>query len=150
MKSADSNIRADKQRLNPANHLGQDRIRDPINQFRLPCPPVNVAKMIGQHDTDRPVRIRDFDFEGITLLLSGCRADNAQARFSIVTLRERPFEFEGHVIPIAISVGLVSWSPRFETAAQLIEAADQCLYQAKASGRNRVVAAVDDTTVQER
>jgi two-component system cell cycle response regulator len=62
----------------------------------------------------------------------------------------RPFEFEGNVIAVAISVGLVIWSPRFESSAQLIEACDQCLYQAKASGRNRVVAAIDDTTLQDR
>jgi two-component system cell cycle response regulator len=67
-----------------------------------------------------------------------------------VLVQNQHFEFEGHVIPITISVGLVTWSPRFDGAGQLIEAADQCLYQAKASGRNRVVAAVDDTTLQER
>jgi two-component system cell cycle response regulator len=64
-------------------------------------------------------------------------------------IQNHKFEFEGNVIPVTISLGLVVWSPRFETAAQVIEAADQCLYQAKASGRNRVVAAVDDTTLQE-
>jgi two-component system cell cycle response regulator len=67
-----------------------------------------------------------------------------------VLIQNHVLEFEGRVIPVAISVGLVIWSPRFETAAQMIEATDQCLYQAKAGGRNRVVAAVDDTTMQDR
>ena len=49
--------------------------------------------------------------------------------------------FEGTHIPVTVSIGLVSWLPRFETAGQMIEAADQCLYRAKSSGRNRVVAA---------
>ena len=52
------------------------------------------------------------------------------------------FTFEGNRIPVTISAGLAIWEPRYELAAQLIEAADQCLYQAKAEGRNRVVTAV--------
>ena len=49
--------------------------------------------------------------------------------------------FEGTHIPVTVSIGLVPWVPHFETAGQMIEAADQCLYQAKSSGRNRVVSA---------
>jgi two-component system cell cycle response regulator len=65
-------------------------------------------------------------------------------------VQDHHFEFEGNVIPITISIGLVRWNPYFETAGQMIEAADQCLYQAKSSGRNRVVAAIDETTQRER
>jgi two-component system cell cycle response regulator len=50
------------------------------------------------------------------------------------------FDFEGNHIPVTISAGLAVWEPRYELPGQLIEAADQCLYQAKAAGRNRVVA----------
>ena len=48
-------------------------------------------------------------------------------------------EFEGQRIPVTISVGVVLWNPNFARAGQMIEAADQCLYQAKAGGRNQVV-----------
>ena len=49
------------------------------------------------------------------------------------------FEFEGHQIPVTISIGLVLWNPSFTKSGQMIEAADQCLYQAKSAGRNQVV-----------
>ena len=49
------------------------------------------------------------------------------------------FEFEGNVIPTTISIGLIEWTPGYKTAGQLIEGADQLLYQAKHGGRNRVV-----------
>lgn len=65
-------------------------------------------------------------------------------------IQNHTFDYQGRVVPVTISLGVVIWNPRFEAAAQLIEAADQCLYQAKANGRNRVVAAVDDTTMQDR
>ncbi|EDM78323.1 FHA domain/GGDEF domain protein [Plesiocystis pacifica SIR-1] len=56
-------------------------------------------------------------------------------------VQDHEFEFEGTVIPITMSIGLVLWTPEHETAGQLIEAADQCLYRAKEGGRNRVVIA---------
>jgi two-component system cell cycle response regulator len=48
------------------------------------------------------------------------------------------FEFEGNVIPTTISGGVVEWTPGFKTSSQLIETADQLLYQAKHAGRNRI------------
>src|SRR5690606_5703629 len=55
-------------------------------------------------------------------------------------VEQHEFVFEGNHVPVTISLGLVVWDPRYEHPEQLIEAADQCLYQAKADGRNRVVA----------
>ncbi|MDI1447825.1 GGDEF domain-containing protein [Polyangium sp. 6x1] len=51
-----------------------------------------------------------------------------------------PFEHEGTRIPITISVGVAA-SPDLpvETPEQLIAAADEALYQAKRTGRNRVL-----------
>ena len=52
----------------------------------------------------------------------------------------RVFEFEGHVVPVTVSIGVVAWNPDYERPEQMIQAADQRLYQAKEAGRNRVVA----------
>ena len=79
--------------------------------------------------------------------------DDGPSRFAEdirASIQATRFEFEGAVIPVTISIGLVVWGPRFETAGQLIEGADQCLYQAKTSGRNRVVALIDEVTIRER
>lgn len=51
-----------------------------------------------------------------------------------------PFDYEGKRMPISISVG-VAGHPELpiETSTQLIGAADEALYNAKRSGRNRVL-----------
>lgn len=43
--------------------------------------------------------------------------------------------------PVTLSIGLAEWAP-FETTEQLIARADAALYQAKHTGRNRVVLSV--------
>jgi diguanylate cyclase (GGDEF)-like protein/putative nucleotidyltransferase with HDIG domain len=48
-------------------------------------------------------------------------------------------EFAGDAVPITISFGLASFPDHGETAASLVHAADDALYLAKESGRNRSV-----------
>lgn len=42
-------------------------------------------------------------------------------------------------VRVTASVGVVTWSPVFGTAAAMVEAADRTLYRAKGAGRNRTV-----------
>jgi diguanylate cyclase (GGDEF)-like protein/putative nucleotidyltransferase with HDIG domain len=48
-------------------------------------------------------------------------------------------EFAGHAVPITISFGIATFRDHAETAASLLHAADDALYEAKESGRNRSV-----------
>jgi diguanylate cyclase (GGDEF)-like protein/putative nucleotidyltransferase with HDIG domain len=60
-------------------------------------------------------------------------------------------EFAHDVAPVTISFGLASYPEHGETAASLLRAADEALYAAKGSGRNRTVlhsAAMRDTLRQ--
>jgi two-component system, cell cycle response regulator len=50
-----------------------------------------------------------------------------------------PFSFEGIIIPVTISVGVAQFSPEMAVLERFIKAADGKLYEAKRSGRNRVV-----------
>jgi two-component system cell cycle response regulator len=45
----------------------------------------------------------------------------------------------GSNVPLTTSVGIAALEPNGEDAASLLRRADQALYQAKSSGRNRVV-----------
>lgn len=48
------------------------------------------------------------------------------------------FLFEGAVIPVTCSFGVAQWSSHHTTVTDLVKAADERLYEAKRSGRNRV------------
>jgi diguanylate cyclase (GGDEF)-like protein len=48
------------------------------------------------------------------------------------------FAFDGMVIPVTISLGVAELGAEIETPQQLMKAADDKLYEAKRSGRNRV------------
>jgi diguanylate cyclase (GGDEF)-like protein len=75
------------------------------------------------------VMLHEFEQPGPTLFAEDIRA----------LIEAHKFEFEGNEMSITVSIGLVVWAPSIENAGQLIEAADKCLYRAKAGGRNQVV-----------
>jgi diguanylate cyclase (GGDEF)-like protein len=74
-----------------------------------------------------------------------CRAEKlANAAILAERLRSMvehtPFEHEGTRLPVTISIGVAAHPDlQIETATDLITAADEALYEAKRSGRNRVV-----------
>ena len=55
-----------------------------------------------------------------------------------VLVEEKPFEFEGHTMNVTISLGVATATDR-EPVSAFVKAADENLYRAKNSGRNRVV-----------
>jgi two-component system, cell cycle response regulator len=55
------------------------------------------------------------------------------------------YEIEGgRKIDVSVSMGLAGWQADMDAMSDLLRAADQCLYRAKSSGRNRVCAS-DET-----
>ncbi|HEY8432615.1 MAG TPA: GGDEF domain-containing protein [Sandaracinaceae bacterium] len=48
------------------------------------------------------------------------------------------FKFEGTAIPVTISVGVAEWTPQLADPQELVKLADEKLYEAKRTGRNRV------------
>lgn len=49
------------------------------------------------------------------------------------------FEFEGNLIPVTVSLGVVGRTPKMSAPQDLIRKADERLYQAKRNGRNQVI-----------
>jgi diguanylate cyclase (GGDEF)-like protein len=57
------------------------------------------------------------------------------------TIAESDIDFRGHRIPVRASIGVSASPERVALPSDLMASADAALYQAKADGRNRVVAA---------
>ncbi|MFW6050837.1 MAG: GGDEF domain-containing protein [Myxococcota bacterium] len=53
-------------------------------------------------------------------------------------IEQTRFEFEGTVIPVTCSLGVAQWQPSHGEGADILKAADDKLYEAKRTGRNRV------------
>lgn len=53
-------------------------------------------------------------------------------------VRETRFEFEGTRVAVTLSTGVAEWQPHYESAEELLKAADAKLYEAKRLGRDRV------------
>jgi len=79
--------------------------------------------------------------EEFCVLMPGTQVEGCQQRAE--DLRQRveseSFEYEGHALgPLTISVGIAAWPEMPIAPESLIVFADQALYRAKQSGRNRV------------
>jgi diguanylate cyclase (GGDEF)-like protein len=65
------------------------------------------------------------------------------ARLISKSLRE-PFYIEGNKLNVGCSIGGTSWNLETQTSAQAIRCADEALYKAKKSGKNRIYFYSDD------
>jgi diguanylate cyclase (GGDEF)-like protein len=71
---------------------------------------------------------------GIPLLGAGTLAERLRANVEAAS-----FVFEGRRLPVTVSIGVAAHNPELQDAQALIEAADAALYEAKRSGRNKVL-----------
>lgn len=54
-------------------------------------------------------------------------------------IREQPFEYKSHIIPVTISIGGAMLTDATLSLDDLLSQADQAMYRAKAAGRNCAV-----------
>lgn len=96
--------------------------------------------------------VRSYDFVGryggeeFLAVLSNCTREEleAVAERARTAVSEKPITAEEFTIPVTASIGGVVTVSGFEEDNQLLAQADSALYQAKRSGRNRVVIASCD------
>jgi diguanylate cyclase (GGDEF)-like protein len=104
------------------------------------CVLVTLAQIVHESLRMEDVFAR-FGGEEFAVLCRGTTADDA------LTLAERlryligafSFDHQGRAIAVTVSVGAACWFDQPDSATRLIADADEALYKAKASGRNRVV-----------
>jgi diguanylate cyclase (GGDEF)-like protein len=79
--------------------------------------------------------------EEFAVLCRGTTADDALALAERLRSRVEAFAFEyqGRLIPVTVSIGVAGWFDQQDSDTQLIANADEALFKAKNTGRNRVV-----------
>jgi diguanylate cyclase (GGDEF)-like protein/PAS domain S-box-containing protein len=96
--------------------------------------------------------IRDIDIfarlggDEFVLLLPETNSERAYeiAERLLLTLKEESLECPGMQVPITLSVGIASLTNIQETIESLLARADKALYQAKETGRNRIICSDDN------
>lgn len=93
------------------------------------------------------LRNTDFAFryggEEILAVLTNSSADKALIPIERIRIKVEnyPFEFEGEGVKVTISSGICSTQEELSSAENLVKAADEALYEAKHSGKNKVILA---------
>ncbi len=54
-------------------------------------------------------------------------------------LAEHTFEADGETFTVTCSIGIAEWSPEYDSLEELLDRADEAMYEAKEQGRNRVI-----------
>lgn len=103
-----------------------------------------IARRLGQavRASDLVARLGGDEF--VLLLTSAADQDTIAAVFNRVQLSIRhPMTFEGNVMRVSASIGVARVGPGRDEAQTLVQAADQAMYRAKRSGKDRWCLATD-------
>jgi two-component system cell cycle response regulator len=106
-----------------------------------------VLKDLANIVSSRLIRANDYfaryGGEEFVLILSGATAKMAGeiAERVRLTIEGNKFLYEGHTIPVTISLGVVTKSTNDTDWSELFERADKAMYNSKQTGRNKVTIA---------
>lgn len=102
-----------------------------------------VGRILKEHVRRNDIACR-YGGEEFAVILSNVSRDNIYAAYERFRemVSEHLFEYESNQLHIMLSIG-IAFSNNAESANDLLAHADQALYQAKKSGRNRTVAYKD-------
>jgi diguanylate cyclase (GGDEF)-like protein len=111
---------------------------------------LRVAGALGEATQDRGVAAR-FGGEEFCVLLPGWSAAAAEVVIDRVRteVQDLAWELRGETMRCSFSAGVAAFPQDGETPEQLLETADAALYDAKASGRNRVRRALPTGSIED-
>ncbi len=98
-----------------------------------------LTAILNDHVKSREVLAR-IGGEEFALVMPESTLDEARSQLEQIraAVADYSFEIEGQPRKITISIGVACWSPEIISTSDFLRQADEHLYQAKASGRNRV------------
>ena len=90
-------------------------------------------------DARSPIHVRSRSWPS-----RSCAPERSRSPEGRETIARNVFEFDGKRIPVTVSLGVGTIDPAMKAVEALIAGADAALYEAKETGRNRVVVATPD------
>jgi diguanylate cyclase (GGDEF)-like protein len=117
------------------------RINDTLGHAAGDAVLMDVAALLKKHFRGADVVCR-FGGEEFVALLPGTAMHDAEARANALleTLRQHEFRYDGCLLePLTLSCGVATYPDHAKDAKKLLIKADEALYQAKNSGRDRCV-----------
>lgn len=120
------------------HHAGDALLRSIADRVRASIQPDDVAARLGGDE--------------FAILLRGIDTTERAVQIAerLLTVFEKPHEIEGVQVVSTASIGVAVSNDDEGSAADLIRDADGAMYEAKASGRNRVVAVTEHARVRNR
>jgi len=115
------------------------RVNDELGHLGGDSALKQLTAVLSDHVKSREVLAR-IGGEEFALIMPEITIDAARARLERIRAAVADYDFEIEEQPrkLTISVGIACWSPEIMDTSDLLRQADEYLYQAKTSGRNRV------------
>ena len=102
-----------------------------------------IAEVFRQHFRGDDVICR-YGGEEFAIILPEATAKDAAKRANLLRLQAKKLRFRHQdqtLDPVTLSIGVAAFPEHGSTPEELLQAADQCLYQSKTDGRDRVTVA---------
>jgi diguanylate cyclase (GGDEF)-like protein/PAS domain S-box-containing protein len=103
----------------------------------------SIAELFRQHFRGDDVICR-YGGEEFAIILPESTAKDAAKRANLLRLQARKLRVRHHdqsLDPVTLSIGVAAFPEHGSTPEELLQVADQCLYQSKSEGRDRVTVA---------
>ena len=142
---------SDINQSDPESYLPMQALLFDVDQFKYindsyghdvgDCVLTKVAREIEKHTRDKDLVVR-YGGDEFLVVMPNCTPENAQRRAEAIrtSIMASPLDISDHHIQVTLSIGIADQisTDVVSDFSEMLKAADQAMYQSKASGRNRV------------